>query len=122
MKDIKPLSPCVQSAVSSLSGEVTAWDLVKHLFEMHPEYTHGKISPYIADVDRAYKGEKKPVSYWLEQLVKRYPKEDLLHTQLVLFGLYKIDPELNQLLPTDIMEILQKEIRFNLENAVENDL
>jgi len=109
----KPLSPCVQSAILSSTDEVTAWDIVKKLLKMHPECTHGLMDQYIPAVDQAYHGEKKLTVRWLEAVAQQYPQEDLLHTRLVILGLYAVDPELNKLLPKELMTLIEEETTFS---------
>jgi len=107
------LSPCVQSAVSALPENLTRWDLARHLIEMHPEYTKSTVAPHIENIAKQYQGQTIPISEILSQIQNHYPKEDLLHTQLVILGLYEIDESLNKLIPADSMEHIKQNLSFN---------
>jgi len=104
------LSPCVQSAVSALPPEVTAWEFAKHLILMHPEYTESKVEPFIGKIDQSYEGKTNQMSHWLDEIAQRYPNEELIHTQLVILALYLIDSSLKELIPSDAISIIQENI------------
>lgn len=105
------LSPCVTSAKSKLPTQVTAWQFLKDLLRMHPEYVHHQMTEDdFKKVDEAFKGDTKSVEKWLEMISSKYPKETLLHTRLVMLGLIEIDPTIQSLFPEKIYQLLKTEM------------
>lgn len=113
MDSKKPLSPCVQSAVRTLPEQVTSWELARYLFGIHPEYVTPEVKTLIPSLDHSFEGERKNLSEWLETIADRYPRENLLHSGLVIIGLFYVDPSLNALVPKETITSVENRISFS---------
>ena len=105
-------SPCVHSAVNALPDEVSVWDIVKYLLQIHPEYATEEIRNVLSTIDANYVGEKKLIQEWLVDVKNMYPREDLLHTGLVIVALLRIDPNLKKLFSSEAIASVESRITF----------
>ena len=104
----KPLSPCVQGALASLPDRVSAWEFLRKLLTIHPEYGDPAL-----DLEVNLQGEKKTVDEWLEAIAAHYPRERQLHTGLVILGLTQVDPVLCKALPDTAIDKLKAKITLS---------
>lgn len=109
----RTLSPCVQSALRNLPEEVTAWEFVEYLFGLHPEYVTDQMRRLFPVIDASYEGEFRSLRGWLRKVEKMYPEDDFLDSGMVIVALMQIDPDLNDLVPQDVIEEIEDLI--NLE-------
>ena len=113
MEPNKPLSPCVHSAVRSLPEDVTSWELASYLFGIHPEYITEEVRAIMPTLDQSFEGNRKKLAKWLEAVSTRYPRENLLHSGLVIVGLFYVDPALNEQVPQNVISSVENRITFS---------
>jgi len=89
-----PITPSVSSVVSQLSADVTSWELVQKLLELHPEYGRKKARD-VLQREGPPAGARKPANLWLDEVgglfdVSQVPS---LHGRLLILGLCHLEEE-----------------------------
>jgi len=84
--------------ISTLPSSVSAWEFVQKMIAMHQEYNDPALM-----LDAEFGGEKKTMEEWLALVASKYPRENVLHTGLMILGLMEIDPVLQQELPNEVV-------------------
>ena len=105
------VTPSVETA-TRISGETTAFTIVRRLLEAHTDYMDGKVRP--ADIgDGPPAAERRPAAAWLAAVRDLYDprRTDVLHGRLLIDGLARIEPLLRARLDElDALATLRAEI------------
>src|SRR6185295_1527739 len=108
--DRPPATPSVTNAITGLTGEVTAAEIVLALLKLHPEYGERRGG----EVDLAATGQRATTATWLTRVRSLLDKDAVteLHGRLLIVALARVDPGLRlELQRGGFLPALEREIR-----------
>ena len=108
--DRPPATPSVTNAITGLTGEVTAAEIVLALLKLHPEYGERRGDK----VDLAATGQRDTTATWLTRVRSLLDKDAVteLHGRLLIVALARVDPALRlELQRGGFLPALEREIR-----------
>lgn len=102
---------------------ISAWEIVKEVLKLHGEYGQ-KRGEIVKDAPGPFKGIKKPVSQWMEEVVDLFDPEKvpILHGRVLILGLHRLDLDLRKYLNTKhtgFVNAIEKELQEPFEKLLE---